>query len=102
MFMILSLVAAASMGPRFFKRGEQTPNSTAANASTSFNGATLLQAWRDTFRNRTLEQLVASMGPRFFKRGEGTDRQQLRRIHLRFNGATLLQAWRGDPHFRDR
>mgnify|MGYP001592728881 CR=1 FL=1 len=61
---------AASMGPRFFKRGEFSQRPAAARA-------TLLQ-WGHAFssvesRSRRFEQQLnhnASMGPRFFKRGE--------------------------------
>src|SRR3989338_3339267 len=62
----------ASMGPRFFKRGEVTTAIPTTCGRTCFNGATLLQAWRDRTRNR---------------RDIGVGG---------FNGATLLQAWRGD------
>jgi len=37
----------ASMGPRFFKRGETGHCRTITRRSTCFNGATLLQAWRE-------------------------------------------------------
>ncbi len=37
---------AASMGPRFFKRGKQDTFAIAVDILRSFNGATLLQAWR--------------------------------------------------------
>ncbi len=40
-------VYGASMGPRFFKRGESTTIALAAFGYTSFNGATLFQAWRE-------------------------------------------------------
>ncbi len=85
----------ASMGPRFFKRGECNYAPRTRTPANSFNGATLLQAWRVhhagfqpfvQFRLQwghasssvesisALERLQAhgraSMGPRFFKRGE--------------------------------
>ncbi len=84
----------ASMGPRFFKRGEcwksprwprQCPSFNGATllqawrdrtpatlrlTQQSFNGATLLQAWRDEGRRCAFGFYPASMGPRFFKRGE--------------------------------
>src|SRR3990172_883262 len=111
----------ASMGPRFFKRGEARPGCRFQVESSSFNGATLLQAWRvvevETDGNTLLvlqwghasssvESLitfqtqitthVASMGPRFFKRGENhIDELPLPR-RTSFNGATLLQAWRDE------
>src|SRR3989304_6074921 len=59
------------MGPRFFKRGESIPSPLASGKRTSFNGATLLQAWRGEYT------LILPQ-----KRGTS------------FNGATLLQAWR--------
>ncbi len=88
-------MAGASMGPRFFKRGEVSSSSLHERRKWRFNGATLLQAWRDPidddifspsrcFNGATLLQAwrvtsvedadvsgLASMGPRFFKRGEG-------------------------------
>ncbi len=110
----------ASMGPRFFKRGETATVTYSRLWGLRFNGATLLQAWRDGARaaDETRGDR-ASMGPRFFKRGElillstltdkttrlqwghasssvesrpnwGSSCEQWRR----FNGATLLQAWR--------
>ena len=60
----------ASMGPRFFKRGESM---TAAGGH---------------------ERSKASMGPRFFKRGEMDMCKKKRNNEASFNGATLLQAWR--------
>ncbi len=61
----------ASMGPRFFKRGEVSGTLVPAAEWRGFNGATLLQAWRDGFLLPQSGGFVASMGPRFFKRGEG-------------------------------
>src|SRR3972149_3412849 len=58
------------MGPRFFKRGEDAGGPQAVEIAAGFNGATLLQAWRDYLQTNTPDQ------------------------HPRFNGATLLQAWR--------
>jgi len=60
----------ASMGPRFFKRG-----------------------------NRWIKSQVellkgASMGPRFFKRGNFTETPSKGVRLNRFNGATLFQAWK--------
>ncbi len=62
----------ASMGPRFFKRGERTSGNHAPGQGRGFNGATLFQAWRD---EQTLPAPI---------------------LIESFNGATLFQAWR-DP-----
>ncbi len=59
------------MGPRFFKRGEFAETVRRKWPSKCFNGATLLQAWRD----------CEDADPLAYRGG--------------FNGATLLQAWRG-------
>ncbi len=85
----------ASMGPRFFKRGEFISAMSKSKRQRCFNGATLLQAWRADEGERLrpnahalqwghasssvesnfycapkLYANPASMGPRFFKRGE--------------------------------
>src|SRR3990172_4024975 len=60
----------ASMGPRFFKRGEYPRATNPPRQQRGFNGATLLQAWRVGKQSR------------------------LKAERRRFNGATLLQAWR--------
>ncbi len=62
----------ASMGPRFFKRGEMDDE---------------MELFGVGF---------ASMGPRFFKRGENAAVLAMRTAKMSFNGATLLQAWRAD------
>jgi len=109
----------ASMGPRFFKRGEPIKANSLISRSTRFNGATLFQAWRASVwlmqRGASLalqwghafssvERPIpcrghttaynASMGPRFFKRGESSPGRSHRRRPKSFNGATLFQAWR--------
>jgi len=58
------------MGPRFFKRGERDTVLLTCTDFTSFNGATLFQAWRGCFANGWLSPRQC------------------------FNGATLFQAWR--------
>jgi len=61
----------ASMGPRFFKRGEYRIDNKTYTQLGCFNGATLFQAWRgyDILQSGA-DNGQASMGPRFFKRGE--------------------------------
>ncbi len=68
-------IHSASMGPRFFKRGEY--------------GLKTLDGFGEG----------ASMGPRFFKRGEVANSGYEERHYLGFNGATLLQAWRAERQF---
>src|SRR3990170_2210331 len=63
----------ASMGPRFFKRGECVNPNSFVIALKRFNGATLLQAWRVDCLSHGWPGLTFS-----------------------FNGATLLQAWRAE------
>ncbi len=41
-------LSPASMGPRFFKRGEGVLAGGGGGRDVGFNGATLLQAWRET------------------------------------------------------
>jgi len=86
------------MGPRSFKRGNQSASASGSSpTASSFNGATLFQAWKQGistdwarrywgFNGATLFQawkrlaffwgyrlvIFASMGPRFFKRGNYT------------------------------
>ncbi len=117
--------ASASMGPRFFKRGENIRASKKPASGRSFNGATLLQAWRvyangvedaycdelqwghasssvESSASAPTQQPTesASMGPRFFKRGETSPAKTRPSLTSSFNGATLLQAWRGATNIK--
>ncbi len=55
----IPLLRAASMGPRFFKRGESDPASVAPSDISGFNGATLLQAWRVDDQRKLVAALSA-------------------------------------------
>ena len=60
--------------PRSFERGEPAPAHCGSAGASSFNGATLLRAWR------VLPRITAFLTPA-----------------ASFNGATLLRAWREAP-----
>ena len=73
-----------------------------AAACSSFNGATLLRAWRaGSFgRNRIGRGGRASTEPRSFERGERAACLQASLRRRGFNGATLLRAWRARSPLR--
>ncbi len=90
-------VPPASMGPRFFNRGNwRNSRKDGIRRNSSFNGATIFQPWK--FRRRTRghrEDQSASMGPRFFNRGNPSQSTYATsRLQARFNGATIFQPWK--------
>ncbi len=90
-----SCARPASMGPRFFKRGELTNASMTAMPSAGFNGATLLQAWRVPFASRYLRMRFTLQWGHASSSVESDVYSGIRPCQIpRFNGATLLQAWR--------
>ncbi len=88
-------MCTASMGPRFFKRGEMMAFTRFAIAVSSFNGATLLQAWRvDVHRGEGAAGHRGFNGATLLQAWREQHRHTHQARHIRFNGATLLQAWR--------
>ncbi len=85
----------ASMGPRFFKRGEWDIEHVEVLAVALQWGHASSSVESVPPASSKFRSGVASMGPRFFKRGEMRHPSHIRSPRSRFNGATLLQAWRG-------
>ncbi len=85
------------MEPRSFKRGNHGKLQIKSDSTPSFNGATLIQAWKLTGRKLFVNSPGTLQWSHAHSSVETETVDSQRRAGLcRFNGATLIQAWKRD------